>query len=246
MLMLIIDVEAELTANHKGNFVIRLCPLNNPNETVTQECLNKHVLRLAGSKAIRFVIPEDSKKSETFRWKVELPPYLTCTQCVMQWTYYAGNTWGTCSDGEEAVGCGPQETFVNCADVAIVSNTPYFGPVHNSLHVRLAYTKSDADRVAAGQEALSDTQSDLSGQLLVRAQTCIPHGPFRLQANASERCIRCLAEPAGCPADQCICTSDCKAIGEFASKPESDLYCHENCLGYPSVCPEDRCQCYPA
>ena len=37
----IIDVTAELTANHKGNFVIRLCPLNNPKETVTQECLNK-------------------------------------------------------------------------------------------------------------------------------------------------------------------------------------------------------------
>ena len=37
----IIEVEAELTANHKGNFVIRLCPLNNKAEKVTQECLNK-------------------------------------------------------------------------------------------------------------------------------------------------------------------------------------------------------------
>ena len=91
----------------------------------------RHVLRLAGSKAIRFIIPDNSSKSETFHWKVELPPYLTCTQCVMQWTYYAGNTWGTCSNGDEAVGCGPQETFVNCADVAIVSNSGYFGPVHN-------------------------------------------------------------------------------------------------------------------
>ena len=41
-------------------------------------------------------------------------------------------------------------------------------------------------------------------------------------------------------------SSECKAIGDFASKPESDLYCHENCLGYPSVCPEDRCKCFPA
>ena len=72
--------------------------------------------------------------------------------------------------------------------------------------MRLPYTKSDADRVAAGQEAISDTESDLNSELVVRAQTCIPHGPFRLQANASERCIRCLADPLNCPADKCICT----------------------------------------
>lgn len=33
--------------------------------------------------------------------------------------FYLGNNWGTCSDGTEAVGCGAQETFVNCADIAI-------------------------------------------------------------------------------------------------------------------------------
>jgi len=233
----IIEVEAELTANHKGNFVIRLCPHNNPKETVTQECLNSHVLKLAGANSIRFIIPEDSNKTETFRWKVELPPYLTCTQCVMQWTYYAGNTWGTCSNGEEAVGCGPQETFVNCADVAIVSNTGYFGPIDNSLRLDLPYTKADAARVTSHQRGPSEA-------LAFRAQVCIPHGQFRDQANASERCIRCLANPADCPADQCICISQCDAIGEFAKSPEADLFCHQNCLGYPSNCPEDRCSCY--
>ena len=30
-----------------------------------------------------------------------------------------GNNWGICQDGSGALGCGPQETFVNCADVAI-------------------------------------------------------------------------------------------------------------------------------
>ena len=32
----------------------------------------------------------------------------------------AGNNWGRCSDGLYRVGCGPQETYINCADVAIV------------------------------------------------------------------------------------------------------------------------------
>lgn len=32
-----------------------------------------------------------------------------------------GNNWGICEDGTGAVGCGDyQETFVNCADIAIV------------------------------------------------------------------------------------------------------------------------------
>lgn len=31
--------------------------------------------------------------------------------------------WGTCSNGTEAQGCGKSETFINCADIAIVTST---------------------------------------------------------------------------------------------------------------------------
>lgn len=31
--------------------------------------------------------------------------------------------WGKCANGTEAVGCGRPETFRNCADIAITSNT---------------------------------------------------------------------------------------------------------------------------
>lgn len=37
----------------------------------------------------------------------------------MQWKYIAGNNWGICSDGNGAVGCGEQEEFRACSDVAI-------------------------------------------------------------------------------------------------------------------------------
>ena len=40
-----------------------------------------------------------------------LPYGVTCSQCVVQWTYYTGNTWGTCANGTEGMGCGDQETF---------------------------------------------------------------------------------------------------------------------------------------
>ncbi|XP_037094711.1 uncharacterized protein LOC119114809 [Pollicipes pollicipes] len=236
----LVDIEVELTANHMGNFVIRLCPHNNDKTTITQECLNKHVLKVAGTDSIRFIIPEDSGKAGIFRWKVELPPYLTCTQCVMQWTYYAGNTWGTCSDGTLAVGCGPQETFINCADIAIISNTGYFGPVDNSLRIHLPYTKADAARVVSATDAHRTEPSAPA----FRPQVCIPHGRFAEQEGADEHCLQCLAEPDACEDDKCMCITECEARGEFAKRPQADLYCHENCLGYPSHCPEDRCRCY--
>jgi len=51
----------------------------------------------------------------------KLPMDLTCKQCIIQFTYVAGNNWGKCADGiTAAVGCGPQETFRGCADVEIV------------------------------------------------------------------------------------------------------------------------------
>lgn len=40
------------------------------------------------------------------RYNVQLPPYVTCTQCVIQWTYYTANMWGKCDNGTESVGCG--------------------------------------------------------------------------------------------------------------------------------------------
>merc|ERR1712130_26723 len=52
---------------------------------------------------------------------VILPADMTCSQCILQWTYTAGNDWGTCENGTQAVGCGPQEQFRACADIEIVA-----------------------------------------------------------------------------------------------------------------------------
>ncbi|RXG62233.1 hypothetical protein Avbf_10633 [Armadillidium vulgare] len=55
-----------------------------------------------------------------FTWYVQLPPSMTCSNCVIQWTYVGGkNNWGQCGNGTGRLGCGPQETFKNCADVSI-------------------------------------------------------------------------------------------------------------------------------
>jgi hypothetical protein len=51
---------------------------------------------------------------------VKLPDGLTCSQCVLQWKYRAGNNWGS-EDGLAGLGYGIQEEFYNCADIAIGS-----------------------------------------------------------------------------------------------------------------------------
>ena len=116
-------MEIELTANHMGRFEMFLCPNNNPRYEATQECFDRYPLLVADTRSVRFQIPEDSDKQEIFTYKVKLPAGVTCSQCVIQWTYYTGNMWGICDDGTEAVGCGKAETFRNCADISIYSNT---------------------------------------------------------------------------------------------------------------------------
>lgn len=112
------DVEIELTANHFGRFELRLCPNNNPAREATQDCFDGYLLQISGTRENRFYIPSETKKKGVFRYRVRLPRYITCTQCVLQWTYYTGNMWGKCGNGTEAVGCGkPGIIFVinlNC------------------------------------------------------------------------------------------------------------------------------------
>ena len=54
--------------------------------------------------------------------KIELvlPEGLVCEHCSFRWHYRAGNNWGICSNGMGRMGCGPQETYRQCADVEIL------------------------------------------------------------------------------------------------------------------------------
>ena len=84
-------VKIELTANHMGYFEFRLCPQNNPLVPASQACLNRHLLQQVDGSGSRFYPGEGNK---VFDVELELPPGLTCTQCVLQWRYVAANNWG--------------------------------------------------------------------------------------------------------------------------------------------------------
>merc|ERR1712215_308161 len=116
-----VDVAVEVTTNHRGFFMFRLCPNNDIMQDPEQDCFDQHVLEMElehGMGTQRFITSWDRGYWNS---TVILPADMTCSQCILQWTYTAGNDWGTCANGTEAVGCGPQEQFRACADIEIVA-----------------------------------------------------------------------------------------------------------------------------
>jgi hypothetical protein len=119
-----------LTANHKGRFRLRLCPLPDPG-TPQQEasmdlkkCFKKkhHTL----SPSWTYVHPSINEYIVHYT----LPKSVTCKRCVLQWHYETGNSCNrkntppqfltpglsTCSKKNKIYG----EAFWNCADIQIV------------------------------------------------------------------------------------------------------------------------------
>lgn len=103
----------ELTANHQGHFEISLCPNNNPYVEADQACFDKYPLKVEDAEDNKYYVLDGTKKG-IFKYRIELPPYVTCTQCILQWTYYTGNMWGTCANGTEAQGCGRPGKYDKC------------------------------------------------------------------------------------------------------------------------------------
>lgn len=128
----VINVVVQLSTNHHGYYEFRLCPTGDPNKEVTQECLNKHLLKQVPSGETRWPIPcltEQCGRNYSTQVRLKLPEGLTCNHCVLQWHWTTGNFWGTCENGTEMLGCGQQETYQNCADITIADEqvgTPHY------------------------------------------------------------------------------------------------------------------------
>lgn len=224
-----IDVDIDISANHWGYFELNICPVDGKNKDPTQECFDQHPLMLTSNPSShRFYVPLDSPKITRFQYQVDLPYGLTCSQCVIQWTYYTGNTWGVCKNGTEGMGCGDQETFRNCADVSINSAVGSFPPgAISTVPSQLLY------------------QADLK-PLVVTARVCLATESYSSITGMDEWCHRsCLSYPPNCPQDKCQCLSHCEAVGRLAGEEGTDVFCHRNCLRFPPNCPKDLCKCFP-
>ncbi|XP_067013072.1 uncharacterized protein [Anabrus simplex] len=229
-----IAVEVDLTANHQGHFEAYICPNNNPKYEATQSCLDRFPLYVSGTSDVRYVIPADTEKKAILRYTVRLPPYLTCTQCVIQWSYFTGNMWGICPNGTGANGCGTPEVFRNCADVSVVTSTSGLPPPFATAPENpfLLYYR---DLRAPGAVA----------PLIIRAQVCLPTPFYRSLPGMREWCqTNCLRYPPNCSPMLCYCPSQCDAIGELEGREGADVYCQDLCVVNNPKCPTDKCRCY--
>jgi len=112
----VINVQIVVTANHMGFFEFTLCNVDNM-ERVTEECLQKTVLKMTNGKkhwqlaaGVTGYIPID----------LQLPEGVSCNRCVLRWKWKTGNSWGTDPvTHQSGMGFGNQEMFNSCADISI-------------------------------------------------------------------------------------------------------------------------------
>ncbi|XP_045180175.2 uncharacterized protein LOC123539591 [Mercenaria mercenaria] len=138
-----INVEIEITVAHNGGWSeFRICPNNDVNKAVTQQCLDQFLLATPSGET-RYI---HQKTTGRFNIPLVLPPGLTCTQCVLQWKWNAAShnncdpmTYECCK------GCGPQEQFYGCADVSVEkssSGTSGFHPKTTKSPFRPVFTRN--------------------------------------------------------------------------------------------------------
>ena len=93
----VIEIEVEITANHKGAFQLKLCPLRGRNQEANQECFDRYPLtQMDGS--TQFPIYE-TPHVVTLTRIARLPRGVTCNRCVLQWTWRSANSWNFCGNG---------------------------------------------------------------------------------------------------------------------------------------------------
>lgn len=110
-----IPVSVLITANHNGYLYFNLCDLQTAGFE-SEECFAKYPLKTSLGQ-LHYEL--ESTATGYYNLTLQLPSTLTCTRCVLQWTYHVGNSWGYCDDGTGRLGCGAQENFRTCSDISI-------------------------------------------------------------------------------------------------------------------------------
>lgn len=155
-------IRIELTANHRGYFEFKLCPNNSPKQVTSESCLNKYVLKRVKTKDADETFHETrfypGPENKVYEMRYSLPEGLTCSQCVLQWKYIAGNNWGVCENGTGAVGCGPQEEFRACADISVSDKD---GTVDTSPYPTLTTITTTTTSTKESTTTTTDTSSEV-------------------------------------------------------------------------------------
>ena len=115
----------------QGFFTFAICPNNDIHKSPSPRCFESHQLRVEAPRLLVYSTYLATTGMGIKKMRVELPANMSCSQCILQYTYTAGNNWGSGPQSAEVVsqdclelkggklGCGAQETFRGCADICI-------------------------------------------------------------------------------------------------------------------------------
>ncbi|XP_062613563.1 uncharacterized protein LOC134275301 [Saccostrea cucullata] len=229
-----VDVLVELTAAHLGKFFFRICKQTNENVEVTQDCLDRTQLKVEQNGVYNDYFDVKASGMRTnISMTVQLPGDLTCEHCVFQWWYKTGNSWGTHPSGESCLGCGQQETFVNCADVKILPN--------DGTQTQAPTERPITDRPSTAQPI---TNRPVTDQPITNRPTTI-NPWFTTRTPTTQRpTTRPPTNPGGfaysCPNGE---TRTCRASGIFSGNRGYDVWCAQHCGMNSANCQPLYCSC---
>ena len=118
------DIMIEIVANHGGKFDFEMCWRDSWDKVETEECFEKLKLTnqqetISGGYGYKL---SSASGTGVRAMSVDLPLNRTCEHCILRWHWKSANNWGICEDGSEAIGCGYQEIYRNCADISVKRN----------------------------------------------------------------------------------------------------------------------------
>ena len=87
-----IPVIVDITANHQGYFIFKLCPNNDIFQDPGQNCFDQRPLWVGGGDSAfnQTRYPINDYETGLRMVYVRLPMDVICEQCILQWTYVAG------------------------------------------------------------------------------------------------------------------------------------------------------------
>jgi len=261
----VMDVIVDITANHLGYFEFRLCPHNDVTTPATQECFDEYLLPLADGSGTRLPIYADMYLTKL---QLQLPAGVTCSQCILQWKYNTGNSWGVDEvTGEMGLGYGPQEQFYGCSDISIVakdqsaSTTP--GPktttkittkqppstqpsttlLPTTSKILSTITKTTPPTklpttTASKTKLPSTTTSEPNST--TKLSTAVPSTmqPSTIQPSTV---VPSTMQPSTIKPSTTNIPTKCRGVGDYKSVEGMAMWCDVNCMrGY---CPNSHCTC---
>jgi len=178
----IIDIDVKITANHWGHFELKLCPMKESGEIVTQECLDEHPLEVIRTPAMRTQMTRVVAK-------------LTC-KALVQRSVEGMDRWCERVCMADLFQC-PLDLCRCTADVT-----------NEFVEPKPTLTTQETTITTTTTTSTTTTTTTTTSKSTTNTIVCT--GTFAFKNNGgSAECERvCMAHLLQCPLDVCRCTAD--------------------------------------